>query len=92
MSFASSKWRSLNCPGIKCSSNSDIATAKAAADRVIDIRDGDNETLHEMMWRQASSDEFTPDVEKAVEVRFHQVWFSYAGRPMPVLKGLNIEV
>ncbi|KFA79500.1 hypothetical protein S40288_05346 [Stachybotrys chartarum IBT 40288] len=71
---------------------SNIATAKAAADRVIDIRDGDNETLHEMMWRQASSDEFTPDVEKAVEVRFHQVWFSYAGRPMPVLKGLNIEI
>ncbi|KAI9147413.1 ABC transporter BEA3 [Paramyrothecium foliicola] len=71
---------------------SNIATARAAADRVIQIRDDDDGNDNKALGQRLSLDSHEAGAEKGAEIRFKDVWFSYPGRPSPVLKGLNLKI
>jgi len=74
-------------PGRKTNSDqfcADIASATAAADRILATRNDEDAHNHGNVQLESS--------EKGAEVEFRDVWFEYPTRPGPVLKGLNLKV
>ncbi|KAH0426565.1 ABC multidrug transporter mdr1 [Colletotrichum camelliae] len=72
-----------------------IAKAKTAADRILAMRDADDdETTSAATTTERVSDVVPYEVhyEKGVEIDFKDVWFSYPTRPTPVLKGLDLHI
>ncbi|KAF6830772.1 ABC transporter [Colletotrichum musicola] len=68
-----------------------IAKAKTAADRIVALRDNDDDdTLPP--GRVSDVVPYEVHYEKGVEIDFKDVWFSYPTRPTPVLKGLDLHI
>jgi len=67
-----------------------IAKAKTAADRILALREDEEEA----QFSKGVSDMIPYEVhyEKGVEIEFKDVWFSYPTRTLPVLKGLDIKI
>ncbi|KAK6216598.1 ABC transporter [Colletotrichum tabaci] len=68
-----------------------IAKAKTAADRILALRENDDD---ENQVLKGISDIVPYEVhyEKGVEIEFKDVWFSYPTRTLPVLKGLDLRI
>ncbi|KAM0324056.1 hypothetical protein ACHAQA_008244 [Verticillium albo-atrum] len=67
-----------------------IASATAAADRILSMRECDDDDV-DAGTVGAGQLEDGPD-EKGVHVEFKNVWFNYPTRPGPVLKGLSLQI
>ncbi|ORY57852.1 ABC transporter [Pseudomassariella vexata] len=65
-----------------------IASATAAADRILSIREGDGD--HVLFTEDTTAD--NGDSEKGVELEFKNVWFEYPTRSAPVLNGLDMKI
>ncbi|KAI6354680.1 hypothetical protein MCOR25_008503 [Pyricularia grisea] len=68
-----------------------IAHATAAADRVLDMREPDDELDRGLPLIDPNEDDLLEEKEGA-EVELRDVWFSYPTRPGTILKGLDIKV
>ncbi|KAH8845018.1 hypothetical protein MCOR03_003046 [Pyricularia oryzae] len=68
-----------------------IAHATAAADRVLDMREADDELDRGLPLIDPNEDAMLEEKEGA-EVELRDVWFSYPTRPGTILKGLDIKV
>ncbi|KAH6698866.1 multidrug resistance protein [Verticillium dahliae] len=67
-----------------------IANATAAADRILAMREHDDDDVDADSVGSRQLDD-VPD-EKGVHVEFKNVWFNYPTRPGPVLKGLSLQI
>ncbi|KAG7121841.1 ABC transporter like protein [Verticillium longisporum] len=66
-----------------------IANATAAADRILAMREHDDDDVDADSVGCRQLDD-VPD-EKGVHVEFKNVWFNYPTRPGPVLKGMSLQ-
>ncbi|TEA11298.1 ABC transporter BEA3 [Colletotrichum sidae] len=70
-----------------------IAKAKTAADRILMMREPEEEeTAPAADGRPSDVVPYEVHYEKGVEIDFKDVWFSYPTRPLPVLKGLDLHI
>ena len=69
-------------------SNEDIAKATVAANRIIDMREGDH------VDGKLISLDFgnIGDNDKGVKIQLENIWFRYPTRDVPILNGLNMNV
>ncbi|KAG7111535.1 ABC multidrug transporter E like protein [Verticillium longisporum] len=67
-----------------------IANATAAADRILAMREHDDDDVDADSVGCRQLDD-VPD-EKGVHVEFKNVWFNYPTRPGPVLKGMSLQI
>ncbi|KAF9882260.1 ABC multidrug transporter mdr1 [Colletotrichum karsti] len=68
-----------------------IAKAKTAADRILAMRENDEDEITPT-GRISDVVPYEVHYEKGVEIDFKDVWFSYPTRPTPVLKGLDLHI